>query len=62
MWLKCTAGCRFFKGIGKDGCTVCLRVPTPVGVNPLVGCYWGEPQPKGARRKSSEGKEQERLF
>ncbi len=44
--------------------TKCGRVPTPVGVDPLVGCYWGEPGAQTKRRHADadEGKKQSALF
>ncbi len=63
MWMKCVGGCRFFRTVDKrDGTAVCSRVPTPIGVDPLVGCYWGEPQPKKAKSGNDGGDEQDALF
>lgn len=62
MWMKCVDGCRFFKSVGDDGTTICGRVPTPIGIDPLVGCYWGEPGAKAERRHADASEEQSKLF
>lgn len=61
MWIKC-AGCRFFAGLMPDGTTKCTRVPTPEGVSPLIGCYWGEPETRRKRAQDGGPAGQGKLF
>lgn len=62
MWMKCIDGCRYFRSVGDDGNSICSRVPTPIGVDPLVGCYWGEPGSKIDRSRKDNEDEQGKLF